>query len=138
MVGFASSALFLWGGSCGGAPWLVSGGAAIALVSALLMACLYIGAVASLAAYAPYTWLYTDIVLSTGLGILLLVSAILSMTFCDMAGVVDYAHGPLAIVNAGMITGSAVITYVSVMQRLDSSRGPGREPQPSQPTEHEV
>ncbi|CAK1584993.1 unnamed protein product [Parnassius mnemosyne] len=79
-----------------------------------------------------------DLVLSTALGILLLVSAILSMTFCDMVGVVDYVHGPLAIVNASMITGSAVITYVSVMQRLDSTRAPGRQPESSQPTEHEV
>ncbi|CAH2042770.1 unnamed protein product, partial [Iphiclides podalirius] len=71
-----------------------------------------------------------DLVLSTTLGITMLVFAVLNMTFCDMGGVIDYLHGPVALVNSGLVAGSAVATYASVMRRLDASRDTPPTPAP--------
>ncbi|XP_045777811.1 uncharacterized protein LOC123875810 [Maniola jurtina] len=125
----ASSVLWLAGGGCGRGARL-AGGASVASAAILVLLCA-VDAL-RLAAYAPMTYFYTDIIVSTCIGLWLLISGVLSLAFCDAQRALDYAHGPLAVVNAGLVLGSAVTTYVSVIRRWDDARRQSpRAPRPS-------
>ncbi|XP_026743770.1 uncharacterized protein LOC113505331 [Trichoplusia ni] len=77
--------------------------------------------------------LSADIIISAVMGVLLLITAVLSMTVCEFTSIISYMHGPLAVINAGMVTASAVITYVSAMRLWDAARPPREPPRPPPP-----
>ncbi|XP_064073860.1 uncharacterized protein LOC113401042 [Vanessa tameamea] len=113
-----SSIAFAWGGWCGaglvaGGTGLVAGGtlAALCALSALL------------ATHAPMTCFITDIILSTVIGVSLLLVTILSFTLCETRRAVDYAFGPLALINSVLVIGSVVMTYMSVSKKWDAETG---------------
>ncbi|XP_075981003.1 uncharacterized protein LOC142979753 [Anticarsia gemmatalis] len=137
VVCIVASVLFLSGGTCPGAPTLVTSAVTVALCSSALCAVLYAAVVLDLPLYAPQLYLFTDIILSSVVGVLLLIMAVLTMTMCDMNNAISYVHGPLGILNAGMIIGSAVFTYMSVMQLWDASHEPYEPPRPP-PIEQDV
>ncbi|XP_059048793.1 uncharacterized protein LOC131844025 [Achroia grisella] len=112
-----ATALLLNSRGCDAAPGLAASAASVALAAAALSALLYSGALLRLPLRAPQLWLYIDIILSTVLGVLLLVSAIMSLTTCELTRPVDYMHGPLTIVSASMLVGSAAVTYGAVSSR---------------------
>ncbi|XP_031765790.1 uncharacterized protein LOC113521890 [Galleria mellonella] len=118
VVSVTAAALFLGGGSCGAAPGLAASAPSVALAAAAAAALLCAGAALRVPLLAPQLWLYTDIIVSTVMGVLLLVSAILSMTLCDLARPLDYVHGPLSVGSACMVVGSAALTYGAVSRRL--------------------
>ncbi|XP_069361483.1 uncharacterized protein [Maniola hyperantus] len=110
-----------------------AGGASVAAAAILTLLC---GADAlRLAAYAPMICFYTDIIVSTCVGLWLLTSGVLSLVSCDAQRALDYVHGPLAVVNSGLVVSSAVLSYVSVIRRWDDARRPtaptARPPRPS-------
>ncbi|CAH0589963.1 unnamed protein product [Chrysodeixis includens] len=137
IVCIVSSVLFLSGGTCAGAPALVRAAAAVALACAAASALLYAGVLLRLPLCAPQAYLFADIIISTVMGILLLVIAVLSMTVCEFTSIISYMHGPLAVINAGMVTASAVITYASAMRLWDAARPPREPPRPA-PAELDV
>ncbi|XP_037873693.1 uncharacterized protein LOC119629987 isoform X2 [Bombyx mori] len=122
IVCIVSSVLFLVGSSCTAAPGLAAGAAGGALVGGLVMALMYVGVLMNLPLHGAQ-----DILVSGVIGVLLLVAGALSFTICDMRQPVDYVPGPLAVVNAGMVTASTVKTYVSVV---------GWHPAPPAPSTH--
>ncbi|XP_046970318.1 uncharacterized protein LOC124537494 [Vanessa cardui] len=118
VVCMVSAIAFAWGGWCGAGQ--AAGGAGLAAAGALAALC---ALNALLAAHAPMTCFITDIVLSTVIGASLLLVTILSFTLCDIRRAVDYAYGPLALINSVLVIGSVVMTYMSVSKKWDTESG---------------
>ncbi|CAB3250938.1 unnamed protein product [Arctia plantaginis] len=132
-----SSVLLLTNGTCRTAPSLIPSASFVALSCGIITVVFYGVIVLDLSLYSPQVCLLTDIILSAVMGVLLFLMAVLTMTVCEMIDSISYVHGPLGIVNAGMLLGSAVITYVSVMRRWDALHTP-YEPTRPIPTEQDV
>ncbi|XP_060805472.1 uncharacterized protein LOC132902848 isoform X2 [Amyelois transitella] len=116
---------------CSGAPALASGAGVVALVAAGVAALLYAGTALQLPLYAPQ-----DIIISTVLGVLLLVMAILSLVFCESTNFLGFLRAPLGMVAAGLAVGSAGVTFAGVTRRWDAASA--REPRRPAPVEQEA
>ncbi|XP_060805471.1 uncharacterized protein LOC132902848 isoform X1 [Amyelois transitella] len=121
---------------CSGAPALASGAGVVALVAAGVAALLYAGTALQLPLYAPQVWLFADIIISTVLGVLLLVMAILSLVFCESTNFLGFLRAPLGMVAAGLAVGSAGVTFAGVTRRWDAASA--REPRRPAPVEQEA
>ncbi|CAH0713034.1 unnamed protein product, partial [Brenthis ino] len=123
-----SSILFIWGGGCsvaisGTAGGLTLGaGAALAVLGAAILL--------SFAALAPMTCFISDVVVSTAIGASLLLVALLSVIFCEAQNSIAYTYGPLSLINAALVIGSAILTYMSVTSRWDAASGPAASLRP--------
>ncbi|KAJ8717532.1 hypothetical protein PYW08_005931 [Mythimna loreyi] len=124
IVSVVSAVLFLGWSACLRSPGLAAAAAGSALAGGAASALLFGGVVLGLPLRAPQFYLLTDIIVSTVAGLLLLVTAVLNITVCEFYSVVSYLHGPLAVLNAGMVIASAVITYVGVMRLWDAAHPP--------------
>ncbi|XP_030037263.2 uncharacterized protein LOC115452800 [Manduca sexta] len=136
LICVAASVVFISGGSCD-APGLLAGTTSILLVCGAALCFLYAGVALDIPRFAPQAWLYTDIVTSTVTGVLMLVISVLGMMLCGMTTLVNTLFSPLVLLNAVLVTGSGVVTYVRVMHRWDAERI-AHQPQSSAPIEHEV
>ncbi|CAH2089956.1 unnamed protein product [Euphydryas editha] len=118
------SMTLMWGGWCGAGAGAGAGAAAggAALGAGALLAALS-AANALLAARAPLTCFITDMVMSTVIGVSLLLVAIFSISLCQMPRIIDYIYGPLALINSMLVIGSAVVTYMSVSKKWDAVLG---------------
>ncbi|XP_050352245.1 uncharacterized protein LOC126774753 [Nymphalis io] len=64
-----------------------------------------------------------DIILSTVIGVSLLLVTILSFTLCELRRAVDYAYGPLALISSILVISSVVTTYMSISKKWDAESG---------------
>ncbi|XP_061720277.1 uncharacterized protein LOC133527345 isoform X1 [Cydia pomonella] len=87
-----SAVLFLAGGGCAGAAGLAAGGASVAFITVGLLAVQLTATLLGAPLYAPQAWLYSDVVGSSVLGALLVLSGALSVTLCELRGFVSYVH----------------------------------------------
>ncbi|XP_063540726.1 uncharacterized protein LOC134749639 [Cydia strobilella] len=137
-----SAVLFLAGGGCAGAMGLAAGGASVAVIAAGLLSVQLTATLLGAPLYAPQVWLYSDVVGSSVLGALLVLSGALSVTLCELRGIVSYVHAvsfePLAACNAALVIGGAVVTYTAVTRRWDAARGPAWEPRREPPQDVDV
>ncbi|XP_061720278.1 uncharacterized protein LOC133527345 isoform X2 [Cydia pomonella] len=133
-----SAVLFLAGGGCAGAAGLAAGGASVAFITVGLLAVQLTATLLGAPLYAPQAWLYSDVVGSSVLGALLVLSGALSVTLCELRGFVSYVHAPLAACNAALVVCGAVATYAAVTRRWDAARGPAWEPRREPPQDVDV
>ncbi|XP_047997036.1 uncharacterized protein LOC125234716 [Leguminivora glycinivorella] len=133
-----SAVLFLAGGGCAGAAALAAGAASLAFLAVGLLAVQLTATLLGAPLFAPHAWLYCDVVGSSVLGALLVLSGTLSLTLCELRGFVSYVHAPLAVCNAALVVGGAVATYAAVTRRWDAARGPSWEPRREPPPDVDV
>ncbi|KAM3959403.1 uncharacterized protein ACR2FA_009308 [Aphomia sociella] len=126
----AAAATFMGGGGCVAAPALVGGAPAVALAAAALAAALYAAALLQLPTRAPHLFLYADIILSTVMGVLVLMTGILSVTLCELTRPIEYVHAPLSAASACLVVGGAAATYAAATARLRPVAPPVPPPPP--------